>query len=204
MSKTTIYLVRHGQADWNVERRLIGHTDRPLTDLGRKQAKELAETLSPIRFDSIYSSDLSRARETAEIIATLRNLPVTTDPRFREKSFGPIEGISHKEMEEIYKEWGNYTEEQKWNISQAGEETNIAAATRALSVLQEVGRKEEGKTILIATHGGFIRFLLIKLGVGDFDKVGGIDNCGYVKLIFSGGTFTVAETVGLRTWKEKH
>ena len=84
---TTLLLVRHGETDWNAEGRLQGHTDRPLSDFGRRQAHELAEELDGEELEAIYSSDLARARETAEIVGRKLGLPTVLDPDLREKDW---------------------------------------------------------------------------------------------------------------------
>ncbi|MBX6395401.1 MAG: histidine phosphatase family protein, partial [Alicyclobacillaceae bacterium] len=87
-----ICLVRHGETVWNREQRLQGHQDIPLTDKGREQARAVARRLSTEPWDLVYSSDLSRARETAEIIAKHCGVRVVTDPRLRERFYGRFEG----------------------------------------------------------------------------------------------------------------
>ena len=82
---TTLLLVRYGETDWNAVGRLQGHTDRPLSDYGREQARRLADELAEEEFEAIYASDLARARETAEIVGVQLQLPVVLDPDLREK-----------------------------------------------------------------------------------------------------------------------
>jgi broad specificity phosphatase PhoE len=89
---TTLLLVRHGETDWNAEGRLQGHTDMPLNDLGRRQARALADELAGDGIEAVYSSDLARASETAEIVAERLGLPVGLDPDLREKDWGTWEG----------------------------------------------------------------------------------------------------------------
>jgi len=91
---TELLLVRHGETDWNAAGRLQGHTDRPLSDYGREQARRLAEELVGEEFDAIYASDLARARETAEIVGAQLDLPVVLDPDLREKNWGTWEGLT--------------------------------------------------------------------------------------------------------------
>lgn len=95
---TTIVLVRHGETDWNLERRWQGHSDRPLNETGRAQARELAEALADEPFDAVYSSDLMRAHETARIVAERMGLDVTAVPDLRETRFGSWEGLSDEEV----------------------------------------------------------------------------------------------------------
>jgi len=82
---TELLLVRHGETDWNAAGRLQGHTDRPLSDHGREQARRLADELAGEDLEAIYASDLARARETAEIVGERLQLPVVLDPDLREK-----------------------------------------------------------------------------------------------------------------------
>jgi broad specificity phosphatase PhoE len=98
---TTLLLVRHGETDWNAEGRLQGHTDRPLSDLGRRQARQLAGELASEELDAIYSSDLARARETAEIVGERLGLPVVLDPDLREKDWGTWEGLTSVERDRV-------------------------------------------------------------------------------------------------------
>jgi broad specificity phosphatase PhoE len=94
---TTLLLVRHGETDWNAVGRLQGHTDRPLSDYGREQARRLADELAEEEFEAIYASDLARARETAEIVGVQLQLPVVLDPDLREKDWGNWEGLTSTE-----------------------------------------------------------------------------------------------------------
>src|SRR5213078_2372373 len=98
---TTLLLVRHGETDWNAAGRLQGHTDRPLSDYGREQARRLADELSSEGVDAIYTSDLARARETAEIVAERLHLPVVLDPDLREKNWGTWEGLTSVERDRV-------------------------------------------------------------------------------------------------------
>src|SRR6476661_9887592 len=98
---TTLLLVRHGETDWNADGRLQGHTDRPLSDFGRRQARQLAEELAEEKLDAIYASDLSRARETAEIVGVRLGLGVVIDPGLREKDWGTWEGLTGVERDRV-------------------------------------------------------------------------------------------------------
>ena len=98
---TTLLLVRHGETDWNAEGRLQGHTDRPLSDYGRRQARRLAEELEGEELEAIYSSDLARAHETAEIVGERLGLPVALEPDLREKDWGTWEGLNAVERDRV-------------------------------------------------------------------------------------------------------
>src|SRR3954467_9265903 len=98
MKPTLLYLLRHGETDWNRDgNRYAGRTDVPLSDRGREQARAVATTLASVPFSAIYCSTLQRSRETAEIIAASHNLPVVADPRLIEIDFGTWEGLTRAE-----------------------------------------------------------------------------------------------------------
>ena len=97
---TTLLLARHGETDWNREFRIQGSSDIELNELGRKQAHALAQELEHVELDAIYSSDLSRARATAEAVAASHGLEVRLDPRLRERSFGSWEGLTREDIDE--------------------------------------------------------------------------------------------------------
>src|ERR1700731_205740 len=94
---TTLLLVRHGETDWNAEGKLQGHPHRPLNEYGRQQAEALAASFSTGSIDALYASDLSRARETAEILGAKLGLGVEVDPDLREKNWGNWEGLTSEE-----------------------------------------------------------------------------------------------------------
>jgi 2,3-bisphosphoglycerate-dependent phosphoglycerate mutase len=96
---TRIILARHGETDWNRERRWQGHSDRPLNDTGREQAETLAAQLADEPIAAVYSSDLVRAHETARIVAERLGLDVVAVPGLRERRFGSWEGLHDVEVE---------------------------------------------------------------------------------------------------------
>ena len=138
---TTLLLVRHGETDWNAEGRLQGQTDTPLNDYGRRQARALAEQLDGRPFDALYASDLSRARETAEIIAARLGLPVELDPDLREKNWGSWEGLTTTERDAV---------------EFVGESTE-AHRERTLAALHRIAALHPDGSVLVVTHGGSIR-----------------------------------------------
>src|SRR3954471_7990952 len=99
---TTILLARHGETDWNLQRRVQGHSDTPLNETGRAQALALAETLDGAELDAIYASDLERAYDTAQFVAQRKGLPVTPLPELRERNFGTWEGLTDSEILERF------------------------------------------------------------------------------------------------------
>ena len=138
---TTLLLVRHGETDWNAEGRLQGHTDRPLSEFGRRQAHALADRLAGDSIVAVYASDLSRARQTAEIVAARLGLDVALDPRLREKDWGTWEGL---------------TPEERDRVELVGESTQ-AHRDRMLASLLEIAARHPGERVVVVTHGGSVR-----------------------------------------------
>jgi probable phosphoglycerate mutase len=164
---TTLLLVRHGETDWNAEGRLQGHTDRPLNDFGRRQAKELAERLAGEGADAIYASDLVRARDTAEIIGARLGLPVVIDADLREKNWGSWEGLTGDER--VHVEFvGESTEEHR---------------KRVLRAVHRIAERHPGRRVVVVTHGGSLRRIQAALN-GVADPV--IDNCAVWSWTFDG------------------
>ena len=138
---TQLLLVRHGETDWNASGRLQGHTDRPLSDFGRRQARQLAEDLATEELDAIYASDLARARETAEIVGERLGLPVRLDPDLREKDWGNWEGLTSVERDRV-EFVGESTEEHQ---------------ERILRSLRNIAERHPDGHVLVVTHGGSMR-----------------------------------------------
>lgn len=153
---TRIALIRHGSTAWNKEGRMQGSTDIPLDEEGLEQAKRLGIRLSDEHWDLIYTSHLSRARETGAIIASQLGITnLKEDERLREVSGGQTEGTN--EAERIGK-WGA-----DWRQLELGMETEVSVWSRGLSFIDDLLAEHSGKRILIVSHGSFIRHLLRKL-----------------------------------------
>jgi broad specificity phosphatase PhoE len=169
---TTLLLVRHGETDWNRDRRVQGQTDVPLNDEGRRQAGALLLELEGREFDAVYSSDLARALETARILAESRALEVSTLAALREKHFGTWEGLTDLEVIDRYPDarlggWGD------------GESTEELEA-RVLAAIREIAAAHPGQAVLVVTHGGPMRALLRHCGQEEGAAIG---NCETVALV---------------------
>lgn len=154
---TTIGLVRHGITDWNIQGIAQGSSDVPLNETGRQQAESLASRLAAEEnWDLIISSDLSRAKETAEIIGRKLHLPVSHfDTRLRERSGGKIEGTTEEERLE---KWGP-----DWrNLDLAMEDLN-EATERGLACFEDILQNFNGQRVLLVSHGALIGLTLQKL-----------------------------------------
>lgn len=159
----TIFLARHGETDWNRDRRWQGHTDIALNEAGRQQARELAETLRGQGLTGAHTSDLSRARETAEIVARALGLPdVSVDFRLRERSFGVFEGLTEGECVELYPEqWASYRSDLR--RPPPGAEAYEAVTARMREGVEELLTVSPEGTLLVVSHGGAMRALLLSL-----------------------------------------
>jgi broad specificity phosphatase PhoE len=175
---TTILLVRHGETDWNLERRVQGHTDRPLNDTGRSQAAALADALEGKRIDAIYSSDLLRAYETASIVAERTGAEVTVIPELRERDFGTWEGLTDEEIFERFP----HARTGSWGDA----ETREQMTERVHSAVEAIASAHPGGSVLVITHGGPVRVLLAGCGR---DGKGSIGNCALYELGFRDGAF---------------
>lgn len=179
-----IYIMRHGETDWNTQKRLQGRTDIPLNENGRKLAKITAEALKEIPFDLAISSPLERALETARIVMGERNAPILTDERIIEISFGVFEGmISGRENYEIPDpEFSNFFRApDKYESPSDGEDIR-SLGVRTKAFMDDILNREEyqDKTILITTHGGAMRGLLNSVRtfeMSDFWNGGVPKNC---------------------------
>jgi broad specificity phosphatase PhoE len=152
---TTILLARHGESDWNRSQQWQGFADRPLTDHGRRQAAELAERLADTELDAVYSSDLQRARETAETVARIKGLIVETTADLREVDVGSWEGLTRAEAEarfpERYALWLQGRE--GWEDG----ETYEAMSERVVRAIHRIAKAHGGQRVLTVAHGGSIR-----------------------------------------------
>lgn len=186
---TTILLVRHGETDWNQERRWQGHADRPLNDVGRAQAEELADELASREIAAVYSSDLARARQTAELVAGRHGLDVTLDSALREVDVGEWSGLSLEEAESRYPEGFR-----RWQDGHSGwteGETYEAMGERVVAAVLRIAARHPGETVLVVTHGGSIRACRAAAAGLDYatsrqTDVRSTGNCDLVELTVSG------------------
>jgi probable phosphoglycerate mutase len=149
-----IYSTRHGETQWNLENRIVGITDLPLTDRGIEQAAMLAENVKNIGdIDIIISSPMKRARQTAQFTADALGLSVITDERLREWDYGSFEGLDR------YAD-GFYENKRQFGVKMKdGGESLLQLAHRVYSVLDEIIEKYSDKNVLIVSHGGVCRVI---------------------------------------------
>lgn len=199
----TMYIVRHGETEANVKKLLMGQQDSPLTDNGIAQAKSLGEKFKDINFDAVFSSDLLRAKRTAEFITLEKKLAIQTSELLREKNYGAFEGSQVGEYVAALKEMlvgeEALTEEERHTTKTGtGDESEEEVTQRLIIYLREIAAAYIGKKVLIATHGGCVRMLLMHLGFGTRQELlGAVGNTAYVKILADGIDFFIEETSGI-------
>ncbi|MHC1732877.1 MAG: histidine phosphatase family protein [Bacteroidales bacterium] len=155
-----IYLVRHGQTEWDEERRMQGSENSGMTAMGKEESKYLAKELSRTEFSKIYSSPLGRAMETAKYLKMGRNQEIIPIEAFREMDLGELEGMADRDVKAKYpEEHYNF-----WNrphiFKPAGGETFEELRKRVEKGLEDLIEKAEGDRILVVTHTLVIRMIL--------------------------------------------
>lgn len=157
-----LYLIRHGETDWNAEGRIQGHSDIELNARGLEQARRLAARMPDEgEFDAIYASPLKRAFRTAEMIGSALNLPVNPDVRLLERSLGQLEGLTMGEIREKYPEVHRAWQDGGVRPHIPGEESREQFVRRADEFVQEIRARHHGGRVLAITHGGTINMLLM-------------------------------------------
>ncbi len=158
-AQLTVYVVRHGQTDWNRDGRIQGGTDNPLNATGREQAAAMARTLADVKIDAVYSSSHQRARQTAAVLES--RAPVTALDELRERFFGKFEGANDKDPA-IVADWNKrrFT----WDDAMEGGESLESQSRRAEAALKLIReRHKDGGTVVIVGHGGINPLLVSHL-----------------------------------------
>jgi broad specificity phosphatase PhoE len=171
----TLILARHGETDWNRDGIWQGHGDPPLNELGRSQAAQLAERLADVELDALYSSDLRRAYETAEIVGRAKELEITADPDLREMDVGSWSGLTTEEIATRFPGMASHDGEPREDFD-----------ARAVGALTRIAGAHQGGHVLVVTHGGVVRALERHL-FGEPRNV--LANCEIVEFRYEGGTF---------------
>jgi probable phosphoglycerate mutase len=173
---TTILLARHGETDWNRDLRVQGHSDTPLNETGRAQARELARSLAAEPIHAIYASDLARARETAEIVAEARKLEVSSEPGLRERSFGSWEGLTRQEIDDRFGARSTHDGE-----------SDEAVRVRMLAAVHRIVASHPAEVVLVVSHGGALNSIWHH---ASGDRLERWPNCAVYRLAFRNGNFT--------------
>ena len=153
MHETTLIVIRHGETAWNREKRMQGTTDTPLSDVGRAQAQALGRRLAGHDFGALYSSDLSRARDTARAIAEHTGRRTVEDPRLQERRFGIFEGLTAEEIVSRYPDEHARFASRDPDYEVPGGESARSFTQRCLGCLAEIAGRHRGEELVVVTHG---------------------------------------------------
>jgi probable phosphoglycerate mutase len=157
---TEILLIRHGETNWNVEKRLQGHSDIALNPEGVRQAAALGRVLQDEPLDAIFASDLQRARDTAQAIATARGMTLQIDKDLRERCYGAFEGLIHSEINEHFPvdfvAWKQRDLDMRYPDGKYRAETLREFAARSMACIRRLASQNGCRKIAIVTHGGVL------------------------------------------------
>lgn len=156
MTPTTLILIRHGETEWNRERRIQGHLDSALTPEGIAQAEACAKRIADEPIDVVVASDLGRVRRTVELLLAGRNLPITYDPSLRERCFGIGEGLTYAEMDGEYPQIFAKTSHVDAEFALPEGETRAAFHARVNAAFDRLTTTHAGKRLLVVAHGGVL------------------------------------------------
>jgi broad specificity phosphatase PhoE len=188
--------VRHGATDWNLQGRCQGSTDRDLSDVGVRQAKQIAELLSEEEIHAVYSSHLRRARQTAERISQPHNLPVLIEQEVRELDHGELEGLTFNEIKANYADFLVRWRSEPAEICVPGGERLADVAERAWNGLNQiVQRHADAERILVVSHNFPILGIVCRVSGTHLNqyRTFHLDPCGITRLKYDGGDWDLTE-----------
>ncbi len=197
-----LYLMRHGQTEWNQERRIQGQQDSPLTESAIRQAQKRSQELKNINFTAVFTSDLSRAKKTAEIMALNHEITVISTKLLRERALGIFEGKKFDDLNSELKvllETLDTKSYQEFPGSAGIVESVDQVATRFIRFLRPTALAYPGKKVLVVSHAGVIGNFLVKLGYLDISSMFElrIENLSYAIVESDGINFVIKDTDGI-------
>jgi len=197
-----IYLVRHGETEWNKRGLLMGHKNSPLTEKGKMQAMELGKKLSDIPFDAVYSSDSERAIETTKIILDKQDHTIITTPHLRERNFGRFEGKTRAEMDAHTVAFEDLEDSDKFVYKVYPDIESDDELIKRFFIFLEVLRDTNHENVLVVCHGGVIKSILLHLKHLQYDdhkaySIHSVSNSSIVKLHYASNTLSLEETHGI-------
>ena len=194
-----IVLVRHGATDWNLQGRCQGSTDRELSEAGIRQAEQISASLSEEKFDAVYSSNLRRARQTAEIISRPHALPVRIEEDLRELDHGELEGLTFNEIKGRYGEFLNRWRTEPADIRVPGGECLTDVAERSWNRLNGIVRRHpEARRILAVSHNFPILGIVCRISNTPLNSYRSfhLDPCGITRLTHGEQGWTIMQVNG--------
>lgn len=190
---TFFVVIRHGETHWNIEKRIQGQHDSPLTEAGRRQAQALGERLARDRFDLMVSSDLGRAMETARLVGEATGLEPLADARLRERGFGAGEGLLYAEVEERYPGAFRFGPGSDPDFAIPGGESRRQFHERVAAAFEALALEHPGRRVVVVAHGGVLGALyrhVHGIPVAHAHRIA-IANASYNALTFELGAWTV-------------
>lgn len=157
---TRIHLIRHGETSWNAERRIQGQAEAPLNNNGKAQASRLGETLAAQHFDSVFSSDLRRTRETVQILTQDKSASISYLEELREIFLGPWEGLLYAEVQESHPDQHDYFIGAPHRFDLEGAETFYELQQRGVKAIVNIANQCTGQEVMIVSHGAIIKAIL--------------------------------------------
>ena len=195
--KTRIYLVRHGESEHNIADIVSGHVNPELTERGRQQAKQARSKFSDVEFDAVYTSDLTRAIHTAELLVQQLVHKDNQLLELRERNYGSLDGGPSKHLIKGNELKKLLAEDEAWHHKHVPDmESDHELVVRYVAALEKLAKANPGKTILIVAHGTAIRTTLRKLLGSAPDKFpsGSFKNTDHAIVDYEHGIFKVIET----------
>ena len=184
MTETILGLLRHGQTDWNIDLRLQGSTDIPLNETGREQARVAAAHLNREDWDIIIASPLSRAKDTADIVAQELGMNVVIVPELIERSFGVAEGLDHASWRKLY---------ESHQVIEGLESLEDLRA-RTVHLLDIIANEYSDQRVLAVSHGAFIRKVLTIVTNGELPREGErLSNASLNRFMHADGLWTITD-----------
>lgn len=153
---TRLCIVRHGETDWNLDKRIQGHQDIPLNPSGRRQALALGAGLTGHGFQAVHASDLQRAWQTARLIGECLGLPIQPAPGLRERHYGVLQGLTAAEIAARYPEFRTRYQTRDRACDFGGGESLVTFAERMFATIQALVAGHPGQTLLLVSHGGVL------------------------------------------------
>ena len=200
IAPTRIIAIRHGETAWNVDTRIQGQLDIPLSANGRWQAERLAKALTGEPIQAIYASDLARAWETAQYLGRSQGIEVTPEESLRERGFGDFEGKTFAEIETLLPEQSMRWRKRDPDFSPSGGESLVALRHRVVAAAERLAAQHPGGLIALVGHGGVMDVLYraaTRLGI-QAPRTWALGNAAINRLLWTPEGFTL---VG---WADTH
>jgi 2,3-bisphosphoglycerate-dependent phosphoglycerate mutase len=196
------YIVRHGETDWNRRKKIQGHSDSQLTEEAIASAREFGKQLNHIEFSAVFSSDLSRAKQTAQLIKLRKKATVTTTQLLRERKLGVFEGKKVEDLNKKLRELLYQLDlpEASAELQNNNVETIDHLLGRVITFLRQTAIAYPNKNVLVVTHAGLMGHLLVKLRYLNAERYRQllIDNLGHFILKSDGVEFDIVDSKGIK------